>query len=223
VPPGPAAGKLLDSVWGLASAPPFQRVSHTASSLLARHTGNVQIHAGGMQISYALLSERGEALRGYAAVAHGPPNGPQRTNAASGARTVSGSRANKKPVSAANVTPAPVSRAWTNGRPATVAATRPCSAPGGAEAVGRTERYWPGAPDFAAEVVSPADTFAEVEAKALDWLAGGTKVVLVIDPARRTATSYRGQADVQVHTGDAKLDLDDAVPGWRVALSDFFG
>ena len=34
-----------------------------------------------------------------------------------------------------------------------------------AEAVGRTERYWPGAPDFVAEVLSPGDIFAEVEAK----------------------------------------------------------
>jgi Uma2 family endonuclease len=92
-----------------------------------------------------------------------------------------------------------------------------------AEAVGRTERYWPGAPDFALDVVSPTDTFAEVEAKALDWLAAGTKVVLVVDPARRTATAYRGQGDVRVHTGDATLDLDDAVPGWRVALPDLFG
>jgi Uma2 family endonuclease len=91
-----------------------------------------------------------------------------------------------------------------------------------AEAVGRTERYWPGAPDFVAEVLSPGDTFAEVEAKALDWLAAGTKLVLVIDPARRTATTYRGPEDVQVATGDAILDLRDAVPGWRVALGDFF-
>lgn len=91
-----------------------------------------------------------------------------------------------------------------------------------AEAVGRTERYWPGAPDFVAEVISPGDTFAEVEAKALDWLSAGTKLVLVIDPARRTATTYRGPEDVQVHREDTLLDLGDAVPGWRVALPDFF-
>jgi hypothetical protein len=42
---------------------------------------------------------------------------------------------------------------------------------------------------------------------------GGTKLVLVIHPARRTATSYRGPEDVQVHTGDTLRDLGDAVPG----------
>ena len=90
-----------------------------------------------------------------------------------------------------------------------------------AEAVGRTERDRPGPPDFVAEVISPGDTFAEVEAKTLDWLASGTKLVLVMDPARRTATTYRGPEDVQVHTEDTLLDLGDAVPGWRVALADF--
>src|SRR5262249_2329553 len=39
-------------------------------------------------------------------------------NAASGARTVSGLRVKRKPVSAAKVTPAPLSRAWTNNHPA---------------------------------------------------------------------------------------------------------
>jgi Uma2 family endonuclease len=92
----------------------------------------------------------------------------------------------------------------------------------GADIVGRTEKYWPGAPDFAAEVISPGDTFAEVEAKALDWLEAGTALVLVLDPARRSATAYRQPGDVQVHSGDAMLDLGDAVPGWRVGLADFF-
>jgi Uma2 family endonuclease len=91
-----------------------------------------------------------------------------------------------------------------------------------ADAVGRTERYWPGAPDFAAEVISPSDSFAAVEAKALGWLAGGTKVVLILDPARCTATVYRRPDDVRLHSGDDLLDLSDAVPGWRVALADFF-
>lgn len=91
-----------------------------------------------------------------------------------------------------------------------------------AEKAGRTEKYWPGAPDFAAEILSPRDSFADVEAKALGWLAAGTTVVLVIDPGRRTATAYRGPRDVRVHSGDAILDLSDGVPGWHVALADFF-
>jgi Uma2 family endonuclease len=90
-----------------------------------------------------------------------------------------------------------------------------------AEAVGRTDRFWPGAPDFAVEVVSPGDSFGEVESKALDWLAAGVTALLVLDPARRSATVYRAAGDVRVYA-DGDLDLSAAVPGWRVAVADFF-
>jgi hypothetical protein len=43
--------------------------------------------------------------------------------------------------------------------------------------------------DFAAEVISPKDTFHEVQDKALEWLAAGTIAVLVLDPPKRTATA----------------------------------
>jgi Uma2 family endonuclease len=91
-----------------------------------------------------------------------------------------------------------------------------------ADAVGRTERYWPGAPDFAVEVVSPHDGFGEVEAKALGWLSAGTSAVLVLDPARRSATVYRARGDARAYDGDEEIDLSDAVPDWRIAVADFF-
>jgi Uma2 family endonuclease len=90
-----------------------------------------------------------------------------------------------------------------------------------ADAVGRTVKFWPSAPDFAVEVVSPGDSFGEVESRALDWLTAGTTAVLVLDPARRSATVYRTGGDVHVYAG-GELDLSDAVPGWRVAVVDFF-
>jgi Uma2 family endonuclease len=89
------------------------------------------------------------------------------------------------------------------------------------EAAGRTVRFWPGAPDFALEVVSPGDTLQEVLAKAQSWLAAGTKAVLVLDPAERAATVYRAGRDPQTST-DGELDLSDAVPGWRVSVAGFF-
>jgi Uma2 family endonuclease len=90
-----------------------------------------------------------------------------------------------------------------------------------ADAVGRTVRFWPGPPDFAVEVVSPGDSFSEVESKAMGWVAAGATAILVLDPARRSATVYRARGDVRVFT-EGELDLSDAVPGWRVAVADFF-
>jgi Uma2 family endonuclease len=91
-----------------------------------------------------------------------------------------------------------------------------------AEAVGRTTKYWPGAPDFAAEVVSSGDSFHDVQDKALEWLAAGTIAVLVLDPDKRKATVYRGQGDAHVYSSDDMLDLSDAVPGFSVAVAELF-
>jgi Uma2 family endonuclease len=92
-----------------------------------------------------------------------------------------------------------------------------------AEEVGRTTRYWPGAPDLAVEVLSPGDTWDEVEEKALAWLAAGTIAVLVLDPDRRTATVYRGGGDAHVYASEAALDLADAVPAFSVPVADLLG
>lgn len=90
------------------------------------------------------------------------------------------------------------------------------------EKVGDTAKYWPGAPDLAVEVVSPDDSFREVQEKALEWLAAGTIAVLVLDPAERTATVYRRGGDAHVHGTDDMLDLGDAVPGFSVTVARLF-
>jgi Uma2 family endonuclease len=91
-----------------------------------------------------------------------------------------------------------------------------------ADAVGATAKYWPGPPDLAVEVVSPGDSVREVQETALAWLAAGTIAVLVLDPANQTATIYRGGGEARVHTGDDRLDLSDAVPGFTTALAPLF-
>jgi Uma2 family endonuclease len=90
-----------------------------------------------------------------------------------------------------------------------------------ADAVGRTFKYWPGAPDLAVEVVSPDDRPREVESKAREWVAAGATAVLVLEPKRQSATVYRAGDDVRAYE-NGELDLSDAVPGWRVAVADFF-
>jgi Uma2 family endonuclease len=91
------------------------------------------------------------------------------------------------------------------------------------DAIGRTERFWPEAPAFAAEVLSPGDTTAEVQAKAFAWLDAGTRAVLVLDPAERTAIVYRRRDDVRSYERTDVVDLADAVPGWRLSLPELFG
>jgi len=91
------------------------------------------------------------------------------------------------------------------------------------DAVGGTPAgYWPGPPDLAVEVVSPNDRRSQVEGKALDWLAAGTRAVVVLDPPLRTATVYRARDDIRVLTDDERLDLGDVVPGWSARVGDLF-
>lgn len=90
------------------------------------------------------------------------------------------------------------------------------------EAIGDTEGFFPGPPDLAIEIISPGDTYSEVESKALDWLAAGTHMVIVLDPKKKTATVYRGLNDIAILTEDQTLDGGAVVPGWTVSLRELF-
>jgi Uma2 family endonuclease len=90
----------------------------------------------------------------------------------------------------------------------------------------RTERvidtpsYFPGPPDFAVEVISPTDSYSDVEEKTLAWLRAGVRAVLVLDPSTRSAVVRRASgATIAV---DA-IEVEDVVPGWRLPLAELFG
>ena len=74
------------------------------------------------------------------------------------------------------------------------------------------------APDLVAEVISPGDRAGEVLAKVADWISAGTRVVWVLDPARRVARVYRADGTEQILTADESLDGGDVVPGFSCAL-----
>jgi len=90
------------------------------------------------------------------------------------------------------------------------------------EAVGEVEGFWPDAPDLAVEVISPGDSYVEVEEKIFDWLKAGTKMVITVNPRKRSATVYRSLTDITVLTGSDVLDGGDVVPGFRLAVQEIF-
>ena len=92
-----------------------------------------------------------------------------------------------------------------------------------ADELGEIEGFLPGAPDLAVEVVSPGDTYSEVVEKAFDWLEAGSRLVVVVDPRRRSVTLYRSRDDIRILAGDDVLDGGDVVPGWRVPVRELFG
>ena len=82
-----------------------------------------------------------------------------------------------------------------------------------AEAAGRMEGFWPGAPDLAVEVVSPSGTHAEVTGKVMVWLGAGCRMVLVAVPEQGAVTVYRSREDVRILVGGARDIIDS--PGGK--------
>ena len=89
-------------------------------------------------------------------------------------------------------------------------------------AVGDVEGFWPGAPDLAVEVISPSDSFADVEEKVFDWLDAGARAVVVVNPKKRSITLYRSVSDVRVLSEKESLSVEDVVPGWVLPVRDLF-
>lgn len=79
-----------------------------------------------------------------------------------------------------------------------------------------------GAPDLVVEVVSPGDSFGDVEVKVLKWLAGGCRMVTIVNPRRRAASVYRSPNDVVLLTENDVIDGGDVVPGWKLPLRELF-
>lgn len=88
--------------------------------------------------------------------------------------------------------------------------------------IGEPPGYWPTAPDLAIEVISPNDVYLEVEEKVFEWLEAGTRMVITINPRKKTVTVYRSLLDVKILTENDVLDGEDVVPGWQMPLKKLF-
>ena len=89
------------------------------------------------------------------------------------------------------------------------------------ERVVRTHKYYPGAPDLAVEVVSPGDSYTEVNEKVAMWLAHDTVEVWVADPRRATVQVFRKGTEGTFNKGD-EIDGGDLLPGFRLPLEKIF-
>jgi Uma2 family endonuclease len=76
------------------------------------------------------------------------------------------------------------------------------------------------APDLAVEVLSPSERAGEVLNKVGDLLNAGTRLVWVIDPARRSARAYRADGTVALLDEHDALDGEAVLPGFLVTISE---
>ena len=83
----------------------------------------------------------------------------------------------------------------------------------------RGRGFFPGPPDLAVEVISPSDTYSGVVEKTREWLRGGTRAVIVVDPSTAVVEVHRASGSVLV---EAVLSVDEVVPGWTLPLAELF-
>ena len=70
------------------------------------------------------------------------------------------------------------------------------------------------APDFIAEIVSPSNRGPALVDKVARFLAHGTRVAWVINPARRLVTIYRAGQEPETRHAPEALDGEDVLPGF---------
>jgi Uma2 family endonuclease len=84
-------------------------------------------------------------------------------------------------------------------------------------------RYFPGAPDFLVEILSPSDSYSDVEKKVAEWLAAGTRLAVLAEPEKQLLFAHRPGKPVQILSRDDTLDASDVITGWRVPVAEIFG
>ena len=82
----------------------------------------------------------------------------------------------------------------------------------------------PATPDLVIEVRSPSDTWAQIFRKVGDYLGAGVPVVLVLDPERSTASTYRSDVTnpQEIYHRDDTLTIPDILPGFSAPVARFF-
>jgi Uma2 family endonuclease len=82
--------------------------------------------------------------------------------------------------------------------------------------------FWPGAPDLAVEVASPANSMADLQEKVIEYFDAGTAQVWVIEPRTRTVTVYRSLADITVLRSTEELEGGTLLPGFALPIAQLF-
>ena len=83
-------------------------------------------------------------------------------------------------------------------------------------------RFFEGAPDLAIEILSPSNRPYQVRSKVADYLAAGCRLVWVVDPARRTVTTYRALLAPRILGADEALDAIDLLPELTIPVASIF-
>jgi len=85
-----------------------------------------------------------------------------------------------------------------------------------------THGYLPFVPALVVEIISFHDRWSEIHEKVEEYLAGGARLVWVLDSRRRVTHVFRpGMPESQVHSGQI-LSGEDVLPGLEIPVDTLF-
>lgn len=78
------------------------------------------------------------------------------------------------------------------------------------------------APDLAVEILSRTNTPQEIELKRQELFDSGTRLIWVLDPARRTVEVFNAPDQCRTLTENDVLDGGDVLPGFQLSIRAWF-
>ncbi|MBM4076625.1 MAG: Uma2 family endonuclease [Planctomycetes bacterium] len=78
------------------------------------------------------------------------------------------------------------------------------------------------APDLVIEVISPNDSFFEVNKKIQEYVRAGVRLIWIVDPENLTVSVHRSDRTVTEITLTDEISGEDVLPGFLCRASGFF-
>jgi Uma2 family endonuclease len=78
------------------------------------------------------------------------------------------------------------------------------------------------APDLAVEVMSPDDTYTEVEEKVAEYFNAGVRLIWIIVPKTQGIVVYRPRKEALRLNREDKLTGEDVLPGFELSVAELF-
>ena len=82
--------------------------------------------------------------------------------------------------------------------------------------------FFDGAPDLAVEVVSPSDTYGEVETKVARYLEAGTRLVWIVRPQQKRVEVHRADGTSALLSEGETLNGEGVVTGFELPIARVF-
>jgi Uma2 family endonuclease len=78
------------------------------------------------------------------------------------------------------------------------------------------------APDLAVEVMSPGDTYTEVEEKVAEYFNAGVRLIWVVVPKTQGVVVYRLRKEALRLSREDRLTGEDVLPGFDIGMAELF-